>query len=287
MKTFSPANKRTLFASLSLILLTNAIVFAGVAYNRSGEPESQITLTERELRLPYYNVINENTGIALQVFYRVKTDKMQEGPYYMYSNNIDWLDKDKLASLGVDVSRPLQSEADKYYYRRHSEKEVVLVLEYDGSAYQAALKKAKENLQQRQVDYDKNPKDREAENKLKFAKDNLQREKQSASRLFVIDVGLDPEALRQQYPDRHNTILLKGVIGVQITGTSSSPDLIGYVKSLSNAHIHVPLSGHNVLEPIMEDGTRNWQKDPPRYAVKLNIGKRLEPWVESVERIVN
>jgi hypothetical protein len=40
----------TLIAGSALILLTNAVVLSGAAYNRSGDAESQMRLSQRELQ---------------------------------------------------------------------------------------------------------------------------------------------------------------------------------------------------------------------------------------------
>ena len=44
---------RPLWLGLGLILASNAIALAGVWYNRSGEPQAQLQLSEREIQLPY------------------------------------------------------------------------------------------------------------------------------------------------------------------------------------------------------------------------------------------
>ena len=41
--------RKLIIASVVLLLLTNVVVLAGVAYNRSGAPLISIELTEREL----------------------------------------------------------------------------------------------------------------------------------------------------------------------------------------------------------------------------------------------
>jgi hypothetical protein len=43
----------TLLAGGALILLVNAVALTGVYLNRSGEPESRLRLSERELGLPW------------------------------------------------------------------------------------------------------------------------------------------------------------------------------------------------------------------------------------------
>ena len=88
-------NLRTMLAGIGLIILTNAVVLAGVAYNRSGEPETRIILTERELNLPYrYGGSKENSGIALRVNFRV--DGTSSDKYRYYGNDARWLSKEKL-----------------------------------------------------------------------------------------------------------------------------------------------------------------------------------------------
>jgi len=283
----SPNNRRTLYAGLSIILLTNVIALGGVAYNRAGDPESSVLLTERELRLPYrYDMEDENTGIALRFSFR---DKVRGGGAKRLnydSDNIDWIDKDKLASLGFDVSQPLTSKEEQYYYRHRDEREVILVLEYNGSAYQDALKKAEETLRERQQAFDKKPKDPDARDDVDYARENLESEKLSSSRLFVIDAGKEKEALRKKYPDRSKYLLLKGLVVMLVANIDTdSPYLTGYVRSLSNADVHVPLTGHQVLEPLMEEDKPNRDEKGPRYTVRLNIGQRLEPWVEEVTKL--
>jgi len=64
--------KHTLISGLGLIALTNAVALVGVTYNRSGEPEAKLSLTQRELRTPYRWYGNrENSGLALSLIWRV------------------------------------------------------------------------------------------------------------------------------------------------------------------------------------------------------------------------
>ncbi|HPU80578.1 DUF4824 family protein, partial [Accumulibacter sp.] len=57
---------RTLAAGAALILLTNIVALSGVIINRTGEPESRLMLSARELSLPYRGYRQaENSGLAL------------------------------------------------------------------------------------------------------------------------------------------------------------------------------------------------------------------------------
>jgi len=66
---------------------------------------------------------------------------------------------------------------------------------------------------------------------------------------------------------------------------SSGPRLVGYIKSLSNKTVHVPLQHHDVLEAAVAEGTHRKQYDPPRFEATINIGQRLEPWLVDVKRL--
>ena len=63
--------KYTVIGGLALITGVNAIALGGVAYNRSGEAESTLRLSERELRAPYkWSGSKENSGLALHLDWR-------------------------------------------------------------------------------------------------------------------------------------------------------------------------------------------------------------------------
>ena len=182
---------------INLIIITNVIVLAGVYYNRSGEPESSIRLTERELSLPYryqYSGNAENSGIQLRLTHRSR-DNGYFSRDYEPSESFDWFNEDKLAELGFDVAQAFINDENKRHYQSLREKEVILVLEVNGKAYQSVLAAAQKH-------YDQLLAEQSTAQKLKRAEENLTREKNSASRLFVIDAGLDRDALRAKYADR-------------------------------------------------------------------------------------
>jgi len=283
---------KAMIAGVSLIIVTNAIVLAGVSYNRSGEPESTITLTERELSLPYrYLGKDENSGIHLRLTHRSR-DSGYFSRDYKQSEILDWFNKEKLAALGFDVSQPVNGDMEERYYQRLSEKEVFLVLEYNGTAYQAVLEAAQKHVddlleeQNRNNGTNNGKKSKKKNNKLNRAENNLSREKNSASRLFVIDAGLDRDVLREKYADRAKYILMKGLVKARIKDNrSGGTRLAGYIKSLSNKTVHVPLQHHEVLEAVVAEGVRRNQNEPPRFEATINIGQRLEPWLVGVKRL--
>ncbi|HEX5629429.1 MAG TPA: DUF4824 family protein, partial [Usitatibacteraceae bacterium] len=147
----SRSRKCILLAGVGLILAANAVALGGAAWNRSGDPESTLRLTERELRFVGEPVLDrENSGMALRL--RWRTLAQRAGPEddfpdgrYAYGGAPKWLDGAKLAELGFDTARkkvPGGREHDAI-----PAKEVFLVLELDGGAYQAALERARQDNQ--------------------------------------------------------------------------------------------------------------------------------------------
>ncbi len=64
--------RTTLIAGAALILLANAVALTGVYFNRSGEPEARMRLSQRELGTPWdWSVARENSGMVLGLNWRV------------------------------------------------------------------------------------------------------------------------------------------------------------------------------------------------------------------------
>lgn len=279
---------RFIMASIALILATNLVALAGVAYNRSGEPESVLTLSQRELSLPYYAINErENSGISLSL--RWRTFNAGADTLYglgMYSPGwrgaITWLDQTKLAALGFDVSKPVDSAEGRLRYGKLLSKEVLLVLELEGAAYQSALTRAKEAADHVQSQLAANPDDPTLKQRAKAATDSYVQETQEASRLFAIDAGLDAKALRAKYPDRTRYLIVRGQVRPQLDQIDHKPQLAGYISRLSIDEVYVPLSFRPLFEPILHESGRRTQSTP-HYEVTLTYGKRHEPWMTAVQ----
>jgi hypothetical protein len=286
---FAWSRRLTLIAGIVLILVTNAIALLGVAYNRSGEPESQLQLTERELPMSYGGEFaSDNSGIALTLTWRVYSGKTSAAstpyyPYYVASNfgEPDWLDRSKLTELGFDVSTPLDAANAERYYEKMLPKEVLLVLEFDGPAYQAARARARRHAQSQTELMAANPGKEEFKQRADRAKQDLRGEERLGSRLFVIDAGLDATALRARYPDRGHYALVRGQIR-PVLGTGAKRYLTGYVTKLSVDSINVPFAYRDVFEPFAKTNRQYQSEVDPRYETTTAFGKRLEPWIVAV-----
>ena len=275
------SSTHTLVAGLALIAVTNAVALVGAGYNRAGDPESRLTLTQRELLAPYsWGFRNENSGLTLRLQWRVLGAE-EDGNYsYAYRGGAPgWFDKTKLAELGFDVSRPADAPAGRRYYGRLLAQEVLLVLELDGPAYQAALDRARKWKDKEEALKAANPGSQEFERRARLAREALEQEERRNSRLFVIDAGLEVGPLRARYPDRTRYAILRGRVRPWLSGSDGKSRVAGYVEDLSNDDIVVPLNQRRVLGPL-EDSAMHL-RDKARYEITVVFGRRLEPWIES------
>jgi hypothetical protein len=276
----------TLIAGAVLIVLTNAVALVGVAYNRSGDPDSVLALTQRELQMSYkWWRDRENSGIAIRLLWRVHNEEIgDEGDtasWYGVGGAPAWLTKAKLGELGFDVSQPEDSDQGRRHYERQLPKEVLLILELDGPAYLEARERAKRHADREDALRAANPDKKEFEQRSKDARDRMDREERQYSRLFAVDAGLDAGALRAKYPDSAHYAIARGQVRPLVTGSALSLKLAGYVSELSIDEINVPLEFRNAFEHALPDAGTGMRR-PVHFDATVAFGKRLEPWVTAV-----
>lgn len=262
------SRKHTLIAGLGLIVATNAVALLGVVWNRAGEPESSLLLSQRELRIPYSGWgKNENSGMRLELEWRAlpvarPNDEARRWQWSQDDRRPAWLDAAKMATLGFP---PAPDDGGTPSTRHRLTRDVLLVLELDGPAYRAALARATEFAARQLEDED--------------ARQWLQRESSERTRLFVVDAGLDARELRARYPDRGVYAIARGRIRpYQDTERGTA----GVISELSVDRIHVPLQWHSVFDGVPQTSGRH--QPTTGYSVRLDFGKRLEPWVAHAER---
>ncbi len=270
-----------LIASGALVLaLTNAVVLVGVASNRRQPPDSILTLTERELG-PQWNWMwreGENSGLSLRLQYRVESTLERFSPYGNFGP-IPWLDRDKLAALGFDVVTPPTIPSGDAHYDRMLGRDVLLVLELDGPVRARALQAARDHLADLEREIAANPERQDNAQRLKEARQALKSEEYDASRLFIVDAGLDQTTLRQRYADRTHYAIVHGNIRPFVMhdgrdGTSAK--LYGRVTAVRCESINVPLQFRATVPP---DRPANGKKSP--FTVQVAFGRHLEPWIVS------
>ena len=285
MMTWS--RKRSWVVGAGLILITNAVVLIGAAYNRSAPPDSVLRLTQREARPSYRSWgIRENSGLALTVQWRVPTQDRADPnlpmvSYGPYGGTVAWLDRAKLRELGFDVSRPLDINRKRSFYTHELPREVFVVLELDGAAYQASLRTVREYAARQEVLRAANAGKKEFEDRARHGNDLLKQEEQTNGRLFAIDAGLDAVALRAKYPESSRYAIVRGRVRAYAGWDSQNPELTGSVSDLGVEEINVPSAFRSQFADARD---RYTMPAASPYEVTVAFGKRLEPWIVDVAR---
>ena len=257
---------RILIIGAALILGGNAVALIGVAYNRSGEPDAVLQLSDRELTRPYsysFRGSKENSGVSLRLNWRNAGDAQPFLPGILgrQGGATRWLDKDKLAELGFDVDADPQDLDSLRPYKMTLPRKAYVVLEFNGPVYRAVV-------QQREAELDEDPGNQDYERFLKSAQRQLDDERNKNSRLFAIDVGPDTETLRARYPDRAQYIILPSEVRLAVFNKA----LTGYITGLNVNTVIVPLAHRAAI-------TGGGGPRPAHFTVRLAFGKRAEPWI--------
>jgi hypothetical protein len=279
----------TVIAGLGLIALTNAVALLGVVYNRSGEPEAKLGLTQRELHTPYRWYGNrENSGLALSLVWRVLNEESEATQSYAWryagiGGRPAWLDKAKMQALGFDTSAPFvdSDPRGRARYEKQLPREVLLVLELDGPAYRRSLELATQYAARDEAKLAAIPGDKELGARAKNAREALEWETNRNSRLFVVDAGLESAALRAKYPDAGRYALVHGQVRLE-SGGRNSGNARGYVRGLSIESINVPFALREVFGSAAPIGDVDQNRAP--FAAMVAFGKRLEPWITAAAK---
>jgi len=113
---------KTLAAGAGLILLANAVALTGVYFNRSGEPESRMTLSQRELSMPWgWGMDKENSGLALGLNWRIKDGSSVAysfGGDGFHGGTPEWLDEPRMKALGFDTAHVPEDPAGRRRFER-------------------------------------------------------------------------------------------------------------------------------------------------------------------------
>jgi hypothetical protein len=181
----------------------------------------------------------------------------------------------------VDISRVKTNykDSNNSYRRKVQSIDAILVMEYDGEAHKKAVKNAKRILDESITE---DISDRIIDRNQRHYK----RIKTTASRLHIIDAGTDIDQLKVNYKGDNKHLFMRGEISVYYE--NDADEVYGQVRQLFINRIHVSLPYSKFVENRISSGRfEPYDGDlfPPRYKVKLNIGKRLEPWIEYVQEL--
>ncbi|MEM1142299.1 MAG: DUF4824 family protein [Pseudomonadota bacterium] len=266
---------KALIAGVVLILSTNLIVIRGALGNRAGNPDARLELTERELSLNS-GFLRENSGIALRLSVQ-----------HSYRTDESWLDASKLKALGFRVPTGRTEWEMQRWAEKQLPRSVYVVLEFDGAAHGAAVEAARAQLEESKRILAADLDNKTFQNRIESNQKSLERLTITASRLYSVDVGPDPEALRSQYRDRSRYIIAPGLVRpYYIIDDQKRTKLVGAIQRIHVTTIHVPYEHRNAIDSLLpRDSYNALLLRPPRYKVTLAYGSRYEPWVESIEAL--
>ncbi|MDP2824362.1 MAG: DUF4824 family protein [Sulfuritalea sp.] len=277
---------KTLAAGAALILLANAVALTGVVLNRSGEADSRLTLSQRELAMPWtWGMAKENSGLALGLNWRVIDASVGEyygGGFGSSGGTPEWLDAAKMAALGFDMPALSEGNAGRRRFERTLPREVLLVLELAGPAWQQALERARQNAARHEAARLANADSKEFVDRARHAQEQLKREETHNSRFFAIDAGLDRATLRAKYPDRSRYMILKSTLRPRLVTHEKKTRASGYVSALAVTQINVPHALRPTLEPALRKQRSTVDGPGLPFEATIAVGQRLEPWMESV-----
>ncbi len=210
----------SLVAAASVVMGANIIALVHVWRNRSGSPESDVTLTQRELP-EFYNPNDEDSGIALSLRW---TD--QRWPMPSPGSQLAWLDQKILQELGFDTSMaPTDKEAFEFYQRQRARR-AFIALEYDGTSWRKWLDDVEHQAQ--------------AQPSLRLYSPALNLP-ETSSRLMAIDASSDAGRLRARHSDRGLVVIVPAVIRIEVEPQSANNQgrLYGLIQEIPSS-IHVP-----------------------------------------------
>ncbi len=265
--------KNYLLMGLAILIGTNLVALSGVAYNRMGDPTSQLTLTERELALSYtHGAHKENSGISLFINWRRPTGTNER--YQRYGARVIELTKGELLALGF---KDIEDKANHWVESR----ELYWAFEYDGALHKAEIAKASETHQAALAIAKEQPNKANEREEKRYRKD-LAREKTTNSRLFFVEVSANYESLATKFFEHENILIVKGIAKPYYSNDNYYSLML---RRLSVSNIMVPLEHTSVLSGLTRLGRQS--EAIPRYAVDIKWGSRLEPWVVGVKSLTN
>jgi hypothetical protein len=266
--------------TVTVVVLTNAVLLALVARNRSGETEATIELTEREIRLTPGD--SDNTGVVLTLAWRPSSESRRS----LWSR-YPWFDQAKLESVGYDCRVPLTDpRAERYYSTlRIISRPAFVVLEYGGESWQKEVER-----EIAQTELARSETGTQGAGTPEAAKARTDDVLARSSRLVAVDVGPDAGELRRRYPDRSHYIVTRGLVGLVYVPKSedTAPRLVGTIEAVLPDTVYVPREFRtpgDVLstKPDQSDWPSTMLKHDPRYRVTVAYGKALEPRVVKVQ----
>ncbi len=268
-----------LFAlALVLLVAVNGVLLLRVSDNRSGEAQARLWLTERELSKTQWLPL-ENSGVDLRLRWRTLS-RLENG---VDDDMPPWLSGKKLEELGFVFANGLPP--DDYRAKPQPERQVVVVLEYNGPAYIEAVRRAERALErlEEMSRSSAGAEDKPGQSSRLQAKKRIRSEEGEMSRLFVIDAGTDMQQLVNSYRHPGRYLFARAVVQLHYREENGRLWAYGRLQGLNPERIHLPLAQRRLVERFIGDETRSKQEaNLPRYEVELVYGSHGYPWISEI-----
>jgi hypothetical protein len=250
----------------AVVVGLNLATLVAVSMNRSGEPEAVLDLTERELSLPPREA--ENTALTLRLEW-VDPEVLRPGP--------GWFDRRKLEEIGFDCRPPVTPE-NREHFQGQIPRAVFAVLEYEGEAWRRYMDEPTSSPAPNERFGDARRAQRDPARRLR------------GSHLVLVDVGLDPAALRARYPDRRRHVVVAATSSlVFVQDIGQPPRVEGRVAMILPQQLNVPRDQRRLLETLQTErraqgpAASDQGTGEPRYRATVKWGRRFEPWLVEVQ----
>jgi uncharacterized protein DUF4824 len=248
----------------AILALGNAGILVSVARNREGTPDAELRLSEREARSWNYAPEGEEEMVTLRLQWETAVGE---------DGQPAWFNRAKLVTLGF---RDIPADGDTTGSARYSMqvRPAYAVLELDGPAWTRWITRSEARLDSIRA---ANPTDTATKGPDRLF------ERNTRSRLFLVDAGLDPAALRARYADRSMYLILPATVsasyqpGLREREDKPTPGhASGQVTQLLPGTLHVP-------RPL-RDSLLALGASPPdtatHYTVTMKVGRKYVAWAE-------
>ncbi len=250
-----------------IVLLSTVFGLLGTAvWNRGGTPQF-ITLTERELALPW-TWTNERDDDDAELRLRFEWEHRADDPRDARA----WLTDSRLADIGFSLLVPAGAADAARFYNRMLPRLAWAAFELDGPAWRAI-----------------------AQRRLVTAADDPRRVDPSASRLVPIDVAPGAATLRHRY-EGQAVVVMPVVVEVRHDDRpGQGPMVWGQIVRLVAETVSVPPRLRSRLAGLgqpprsipaeWKPGDTIPEPPAPRYDVDLGVGRLGAPWIQDVRRM--
>jgi hypothetical protein len=291
-----PGLARVRWIGLSVIVVANGLALGNAAYNRMGEPESRLVVSQRELWVDA-ETRRESSGVSAHLRWCVTDsvvvadDPGREYPGLDCDNRMpDWLNQQRLAALGFDVQLDAETADAARRSYRSTVRRAFLVLELGGTQRDDKLARARALLANREAAFGRESDTARVRREIANMRARVDYLERSASRLYVIDAGPDREALRAKYPDRSRYAILTGKVRARVrTGDSAAPHRVwvgGELSAVDGERLNVPNAYQGALLAVTPQGRfgrRPATGQERVLQITVPVGRRLEPWIAGVK----